>query len=62
MVAICSSEISEDFQRAKLRYIPEYTTLHDHRCENVKLYNFYVAFETPSDAHESSSSVDQKST
>jgi hypothetical protein len=36
--AICSSETSVDFQRATRRYIPEDSTLHKHRCENLKSY------------------------
>jgi hypothetical protein len=39
MVAICSSETSVDFQRAARRYIPEDSTLYNHRCENLKSYN-----------------------
>jgi hypothetical protein len=38
MVAICSSETSVDFQRSTRRYIPEDSTLHNHRCENLKSY------------------------
>jgi hypothetical protein len=38
MEAICSSETSVDFQRATLRYIPEDSALHSHRCENLKSY------------------------
>jgi hypothetical protein len=34
--ALCSSETSVDFQRTKWRYILEYRTLHNHRCENLK--------------------------
>jgi hypothetical protein len=33
--AICSSEMSVDFQRATRRYIPEDRTSHSHRCENL---------------------------
>jgi hypothetical protein len=41
--AICSSEISFDFQRTTRRYIPEDSTFHNHSCENLKSYNgFYV--------------------
>jgi hypothetical protein len=36
--AIRSSETSVDFQRTTRRYIPEYSTLHNHRCENLKSY------------------------
>jgi hypothetical protein len=35
--AICSSEISVDFQRTTRRYIAEYNILHNHRCEK---FNF----------------------
>jgi hypothetical protein len=33
-----SSETSVDFQRTTRRYIPEDSTLHNHRCENLKSY------------------------
>jgi hypothetical protein len=36
MEAIFSSEMSVDFQRTTRRYIPEYSTLHNHRRENLK--------------------------
>jgi hypothetical protein len=39
MEAICSSETSVNFQRTTRRYIPEDSTLHNHRCENLKSYN-----------------------
>jgi hypothetical protein len=35
---LCSSETSVDFQRNTRRYIPEDSTLHKHRCENLKSY------------------------
>jgi hypothetical protein len=38
----CSSETSVDFQRTRLRYIPEDTTLHGHRCEGLKSYVDYI--------------------
>jgi hypothetical protein len=38
MEVACSSERSVDFQRTTQRYIPEYSTLHNHRCENPKSY------------------------
>jgi hypothetical protein len=38
MDAICSSETSVDFHRTTRRYIPEDSTLHNHRCENLKSY------------------------
>jgi hypothetical protein len=34
----CSSETSVDFKRTTWRYISEDMTLHDHLCENLKLY------------------------
>jgi hypothetical protein len=36
----CSSETSTDFQRTTERYIPECSTLHNYRCENLKYYIF----------------------
>jgi hypothetical protein len=36
--AICSSEMSVDFQWTTRRYIPEDGTLHNHRCENLESY------------------------
>jgi hypothetical protein len=38
MEAICSSEMSVDFKRTTRRYIPEDSTLHNHRCENLNCY------------------------
>jgi hypothetical protein len=38
MEAICSSEMSVNFQRTTRRYIPEDSTLHNHCCENLKSY------------------------
>jgi hypothetical protein len=38
MEAICSSETPVDAQRTTRRYIPEDSTLHNHRCENLKSY------------------------
>jgi hypothetical protein len=38
MEAICSCETSVDFQRNTRRYIPKDSTLHNHRCENLKSY------------------------
>jgi hypothetical protein len=38
MEKICSSETSVDFQRPTRRYIPEYSILHSHLCENLKSY------------------------
>jgi hypothetical protein len=35
--ATCPSETSDDFHRITRRYIPENRTLHNHRCENLKL-------------------------
>jgi hypothetical protein len=36
--AKCPSEIYVGFPQATWRYIPEYKTLHNHRCENLKSY------------------------
>jgi hypothetical protein len=38
MEAICSTETSVDIQRTTRRYIPEDSTLYNHRCENLKSY------------------------
>jgi hypothetical protein len=38
--AICSSETSADFQRTIQRHIPDGSTLHNHRCENLRSYLF----------------------
>jgi hypothetical protein len=38
MEATCSLETSVDFQRTTWCYIPEDSTLHNHRCENLKSY------------------------
>jgi hypothetical protein len=40
--AIFSSETSADIQRTTRLYIPENSTLHDHRCENLKFYINYT--------------------
>jgi hypothetical protein len=40
MEAIYSSETSVVTQRTTWRHIPEDDTLHNHRCENLKSYNF----------------------
>jgi hypothetical protein len=29
-----------DFQRTTFRYIPEDSTLHNHRCKNLRSYNY----------------------
>jgi hypothetical protein len=34
--ASCPSETAIDFQRTTCRYIPEYITLHNHCCENLR--------------------------
>jgi hypothetical protein len=44
MEVICFSETSVDFQRTARRYIPEYSTLHNHRCENLKSYIIYAVY------------------
>jgi hypothetical protein len=36
--ATCSSETSVDFQRTTRRYIPEDSTPHSHRRDNLKSY------------------------
>jgi hypothetical protein len=33
-----TAELSHDHRVLRRRYIPEYSTLHNHRCENLKLY------------------------
>jgi hypothetical protein len=38
MGATCSSEKSVKFQPTTRRYITKDTTLHNHRCENLKAY------------------------
>jgi hypothetical protein len=38
MEAIYSSETSVDFQQTTRRYIPQDSTVHNHRCENLKPY------------------------
>jgi hypothetical protein len=38
MQAICSSETSVDTRRTTRNYIQEDSTLHNHRCENLKSY------------------------
>jgi hypothetical protein len=44
MEAICSSETSVDSQRTTRRYISEDGTLHNHRCDNLRSYDFkYVS-------------------
>jgi hypothetical protein len=41
MQAICSSETLVDFQWNTRRYIPEDSTFHNHRCEDLKSYIFH---------------------
>jgi hypothetical protein len=38
METIYFSETSVDFQRTTRRYVPEVSTFHSHRCENLKSY------------------------
>jgi hypothetical protein len=45
MEAICFSETSVDMQRTAQRYVPEDSTLHNHRCENLKSYMFFDVLE-----------------
>jgi hypothetical protein len=42
MEAVYSSETSIDSQRTTRRYNPEYDTLHNHHCENLKSYNEFL--------------------
>jgi hypothetical protein len=42
METICSSETSVDFQRC---YIAEDSTLHNHRCENLKSFKFCIVHQ-----------------
>jgi hypothetical protein len=44
MEAVCSSETPVDFQRTTRRYIPEDSTLHIHRCEDLKSYIMFGLF------------------
>jgi hypothetical protein len=46
MEDICPAETSVDSQQTTRRYIPEDSTLHNHRCENLKSYMFlwYIRF------------------
>jgi hypothetical protein len=48
MEAIFSSETSVDFQQIARRYIPEDSTLHNHRCDNLKLSFFIFVLLFPS--------------
>jgi hypothetical protein len=41
MEAKCSSETSVATQQNTRRHIPDDDTLHNHRCENFKLYTVY---------------------
>jgi hypothetical protein len=40
MESTCSSETPVDFKWTIQRYIQRDTTLHNHRCENLKSYIF----------------------
>jgi hypothetical protein len=42
----CFSETSVNFQRTTRRYIPEDSTLHNYRCENLKSYVSKFEFPT----------------
>jgi hypothetical protein len=42
MEAKCFSETLVDFQRTTRRYIPEDSSLHTHRCENLKTCQIVV--------------------
>jgi hypothetical protein len=43
-LAICSSEASVETKRTTRGHIPEYDTLHNHRCENLKSYKGRFVF------------------
>jgi hypothetical protein len=43
MEAMCSTESSVDFQQTTRRYIPEDSTLHNHRFDNLKPYIITIA-------------------
>jgi hypothetical protein len=45
MEVTCSSEMSVDFQRTTLHYIPKVRTLHNHRCENFKSYAIFASLQ-----------------
>jgi hypothetical protein len=38
----CYSKTSVDFQQTTWRYIPENRALHNHHCENLKSYTFWI--------------------
>jgi hypothetical protein len=40
-------EMSVEFQQTTWRYIPENRTLHNHRCENLKSYDHFSAYNLP---------------
>jgi hypothetical protein len=40
MEAVCSSETVVEFQQSTQRYIPEDSTLHNHRRDNLKSYKW----------------------
>jgi hypothetical protein len=42
MGVVCASETSVEFQRNTRHYIPEDSTLHNHRWENLKSYTIPV--------------------
>jgi hypothetical protein len=43
MGAICSSEMSADFQRNTRRYIQEDKILHNHRCYSLRSYKKWLS-------------------
>jgi hypothetical protein len=45
MGAIYSSEASVVFRRAKRCYIPEDSSIHNHRYENLKPYKYFIPYE-----------------
>jgi hypothetical protein len=49
--AICFSEASVETQGTTRRHIPEYYTLHNHRCEDLKSYILFVNLSSPCILH-----------
>jgi hypothetical protein len=44
MEAICYSETSVGIQRSTRHYIPEESTIHNSRCENLKSYKSWKVY------------------
>jgi hypothetical protein len=58
MEAICSSETSLNFQRTTRRYIPEYSTLQNNCCQNIKtLLDFVLNTQLYQNFHTKISSI-----